>query len=64
MELGITSSRGGEQIGKIAAIAARELGWGPEEEKQKVEEFREELRKDKQFQIPIVSPRKDNAVQG
>jgi glycerol-3-phosphate dehydrogenase len=64
MELGITPSRGEEEIEKIAAVAAGELGWSPEEERQQVEEFREELMKDRRFSVPAVPPRRDTGIHG
>ena len=49
MHIGITSQRGEPQAERIAEIAGRELGWGDEERKHRVEEFREELKKEKRF---------------
>ncbi len=49
MHLGITSLRGEPQIERIAEIAAKELKWSGEEKTRQVEEFREELKKEKRF---------------
>ncbi len=49
MHLGITSSRGEEQAGRIADIAAKELKWNEEEKKHRIGEFAEELRKERKF---------------
>jgi glycerol-3-phosphate dehydrogenase len=49
MHLGITRTRGEGQAEKIAGIAARELGWDADETKRWVDDFREELKKEKRF---------------
>jgi hypothetical protein len=49
MLLGITADRGEAQISSIAEIAARELKWTAGERESRVEEFREELKKEKRF---------------
>ncbi|MDH4162054.1 MAG: glycerol-3-phosphate dehydrogenase/oxidase [Nitrospirota bacterium] len=49
MHLGITTRRGEQQIDLIAAFAAKELKWSKEEMKQQVDEFRDELQKEKKF---------------
>ena len=49
MHLGITSSRGEQQAETIADIAAQELGWSDEEKKHRVEQFIDDLNKEKRF---------------
>jgi len=49
MHLGITSSRGEQQLERIAGIAGRELGWRDDEKDHWNQEFLEELRKEKRF---------------
>ncbi len=47
MHLGISTGRGGQQAEKIAALVGKELGWSYDEIKQRVEEFRVDLEKDR-----------------
>ncbi len=49
MHLGITSSRGGPQAARIAEIAAAELGWTSDEKEHWIQEFVEDLIKEKKF---------------
>jgi glycerol-3-phosphate dehydrogenase len=49
MQLGITADRGEGQIDAIAEIAARELHWSDEERKVRIDEFRNELGKEKRY---------------
>lgn len=49
LRLGITADRGEPEIAKIAGAAARELNWSGDEERERIEEFREELRKEQRF---------------
>ncbi len=49
MRLGITADRGESVIGRIADAAARELGWSEEEKQARIDEFLEELTKDRRF---------------
>ena len=46
---GITASRGEPQAPKIAGIVARERGWNAAEQDHWVENFREDLMKEKRF---------------
>jgi glycerol-3-phosphate dehydrogenase len=49
MHLGITSSRGQQQADRIAEIAANELGWSNDEQKHRIEQFCDDLIKEKRF---------------
>jgi len=49
MHLGITSSRGGRQADRIAEIAARELDWSNDEKKHRIEQFTDDLFKEKRY---------------
>ena len=49
MHLGITSSRGEPHADRIADFAAQELGWSDEEKKHWINQFFEELKKEKRF---------------
>ena len=49
MHTGITASRGEPQAPQIAEIVARELGWNAAEEDHWVENFKEDLMKEKRF---------------
>ena len=46
MHLGMTGTRGSDRIDRIAAVAARELGWNDEETRFEVERFQKELQKE------------------
>ncbi len=46
MPLGMTATRGMQQIWKIAEIAGQQLGWNKEEREQQVDSFRQALEKD------------------
>jgi glycerol-3-phosphate dehydrogenase len=48
MHVGTTPSRGLGQIERIAQLAGRELRWGEDEKRHQVEEFKRELRKEKE----------------
>jgi glycerol-3-phosphate dehydrogenase len=47
MHIGMTASRGLQQIEKIADIAGAELKWNNDERRHQIEEFRETLRKER-----------------
>jgi glycerol-3-phosphate dehydrogenase len=47
MHLGMTASRGLQQVEKIAEIAGAELKWNDDERHHQIEEFKEALRKEK-----------------
>ncbi len=49
MHLGITASRGLPQTEKITEIAGKELGWTDEEKRHRIEEFRNDLQKDRNY---------------
>jgi hypothetical protein len=49
MHTGITASRGEPQAPQIAGIVARELGWNAAEQHHWVENFKEDLMKEKRF---------------
>jgi len=49
MQLGITASRGEQQADRIAEIAADELGWSDEEKQHRLEQFIDDLSKEKRF---------------
>jgi glycerol-3-phosphate dehydrogenase len=49
MHLGIAGSRGGPYAEKIAEISGRELGWSDEEVAARAKDFRDDLKKEKNF---------------
>lgn len=49
MRLGMTTSRGAEQAGKIAELAGEYLKWSPDEIKQQVRQYQEEIKKDRNY---------------
>jgi hypothetical protein len=49
MHLGITASRGEQQIEGIADIAGKELGWDDDVRHSRIKEFLQDLNKEKRF---------------
>jgi len=49
MHLGITATRGEKFAEKIAQVAAPELGWSKEESAARVQEFKDDLKKERNF---------------
>jgi glycerol-3-phosphate dehydrogenase len=49
IRLGITASRGVQQARTIAEIAGAELGWNADEAEQRVKEYEQDLRKERNY---------------